>query len=64
VPIGDAFLAWSTSARPLVTPQQPKLDGGSGWWRLPWLLVLWLPALVLWGGLRLRHRGRRRKRGH
>lgn len=64
VPIGDAFLAWSTSARPLVAPEQPKLDGGSGWWRLPWLLVLWLPALLLWGVLNLRHRGRRRRRGH
>ncbi|MFF0265134.1 hypothetical protein [Kribbella sp. NPDC004536] len=67
VPIGDAFLAWSTSARPLVATGQPKLDGSSGWsgwWRLPWLVVLWLPALLLWGGLRLRHRGRRRKRAH
>ncbi|MFD3402932.1 hypothetical protein ACFWUU_19760 [Kribbella sp. NPDC058693] len=64
VPIGDAFLAWSTSARPLVAPEQPRLDGGSGWWRLPWLVVLWLPALILWGALRLRHRGRRRRRAH
>jgi hypothetical protein len=64
VPIGDAFLAWSTSARPLVAPEQPKLGGGSGWWRLPWLVLLWLPALILWGALRLRHRGRRRRRAH
>lgn len=63
-PIGDAFLAWSTSARPLVATDQPELDGESGWWRLPWLALLWLPALILWGGLRLRHRGRRRKRAH
>ena len=62
VPIGDAFLAWSTSARPMVATDQPELDGESGWWRLPWLVLLWLPALLLWGGLRLRHRGRRRKR--
>jgi hypothetical protein len=67
VPIGDAFLAWSTSARPMVATNQPELgqpelDGGSGWWRLPWLVALWLPALLLWAALRLRHRGRRRKR--
>lgn len=64
VPIGDAFLAWSTSARPLVATEQPELGGNSGWWRLPWLVLLWLPALVLWGALRLRHRGRRRRRAH
>jgi hypothetical protein len=74
MPIGDAFLAWSTSARPLVSTEegaggqgsrgQPELDGGAGWWRLPWLVLLWLPALILWGALRLRHRGRRRKRAH
>jgi hypothetical protein len=64
VPIGDAFLAWSTSARPLVATAQPELDGGSGWWRLPWLVLLWLPALILWAALRLRHRGRRRRRVH
>ncbi|HEY9336676.1 MAG TPA: hypothetical protein VIQ79_19720 [Kribbella sp.] len=64
VPIGDAFLAWSTSARPLVAAAQPELDGESGWWRLPWLALLWLPALLLWGALRLRHRGRRRRRAH
>jgi hypothetical protein len=62
VPIGDAFLAWSTSARPLVAAAQPELGGGSGWWRLPWLAALWLPALLLWAALRLKHRGRRRKR--
>ncbi|RZT20646.1 hypothetical protein EV649_3796 [Kribbella sp. VKM Ac-2569] len=64
VPIGDAFLAWSTSARPLVAAGQPELDGESGWWRLPWLVLLWLPALILWGALHLRHRGRRRRRAH
>jgi hypothetical protein len=62
VPIGDAFLAWSTSARPMITTDQPELDANSHWWRLPWLAALWLPALLLWGALRLRHRGRRRKR--
>jgi hypothetical protein len=61
LPIGDAFLAWSKTARPWVarTPVAPPASV-SGWWRLPLLTVLavlglgpWLPAL-----LRLR-RGRR-----
>ncbi|MEV5968319.1 hypothetical protein AB0L70_41520 [Kribbella sp. NPDC051952] len=60
LPIGDAFLAWSTSARPLVADEQPKQDGGSTWWWLPWLLALWLPALILWGFVRRV----RRRRGH
>ncbi|HWD79948.1 MAG TPA: hypothetical protein VG497_13730 [Kribbella sp.] len=67
LPVGDAFLAWSTSAHPLVATTPPKphgSPGSSGWWRLPWLAALWLPALVLWGALRLKHRGRRRKRAH
>lgn len=63
VPIGDAFLAWSMSARPMVAADQPELDSGSGWWRLPWLLLLWLPALVLWGFAGFRRR-RRRRRAH
>ena len=61
VPIGDAFLAWSASARPLVAADQPELNGGSVWWWLPWLVVLWLPALILWGLVRRR---RRRRRAH
>ena len=63
VPIGDAFLAWSASARPLVADEQPELDGGSYWWRLPWLVVLWLPALILWGFVGFSRR-RRRRRAH
>ncbi|TCO30060.1 hypothetical protein EV652_10553 [Kribbella steppae] len=59
VPIGDAFLAWSASARPIVADEQPEFASGSGWWRVPWLLVLWLPALILWGFVRFR-RSRRR----
>ncbi|WP_433162561.1 hypothetical protein [Kribbella sp. CA-247076] len=59
MPIGDAFLAWSRSARPLVAAEQPELEGGSGWWRVPWLVVLWLPALLLWSLVRFR-RSRRR----
>ena len=63
MPIGDAFLAWSASARPLVATEQPKLEGGSPWWWLPWLLVLLLPALILWGFVRFRPR-RRPRRAH
>ena len=59
VPIGDAFLAWSASARPIVADEQPEFASGSGWWRVPWLLLLWLPALILWGFVRFR-RSRRR----
>lgn len=48
LPIGDAFLAWSTTARspgsPTVSPAVHHLT----WrWRLPWLLLCWLPALLL-----------------
>jgi hypothetical protein len=59
VPIGDAFLAWSASARPIVAGEQPALEGGSGWWRVPWLLLIWSPPLILWGLVRFR-RSRRR----
>ncbi|GAA1606999.1 hypothetical protein GCM10009789_71650 [Kribbella sancticallisti] len=52
VPIGDAFLAWSATARPFVAVEQPKLSSGNSWWWLPWLLLVWLPSLVLWGVVR------------
>lgn len=42
VPIGDAFLAWSKSARPWVAPAQTGLAPViSPWWRMP-LLTLFL----------------------
>ena len=53
-PVGDAFLAWSKTARPWVarTPSAPPASI-SWWWRLPLLSLLlilgaapWLPALV------------------
>jgi hypothetical protein len=59
LPIGDAFLAWSAAARPMVAGDQPEFASGSGWWRVPWLLLLWSPALILWGLVRFR-RSRRR----
>ncbi|MCS7475376.1 hypothetical protein ACFFQW_31250 [Umezawaea endophytica] len=54
VPIGDAFLAWSKTARPwLAPPPSPPPASVSAWWRVPLLLLLavvgavpWLPALV------------------
>ncbi|MFD3482022.1 hypothetical protein [Streptomyces sp. NPDC058665] len=53
LPIGDAFVAWSKTARPWVAePGEPPPAHLSPWWRLPLLTVLlllgaapWLPAL-------------------
>ncbi|MEV4515441.1 hypothetical protein AB0K00_41605 [Dactylosporangium sp. NPDC049525] len=54
LPIGDAFLAWSKTARPWVaaTPSVPPA-GIRWWWRMPLLSLLvllgavaWLPATV------------------
>lgn len=63
LPIGDAFLAWSKTARPWVTPTpSPPPARVSPWWWMPLLSLLlalgavpWLPALV-------RHYRRRRAR--
>jgi hypothetical protein len=54
LPIGDAFLAWSKTARPWVGPSpSPPPASISWWWRTPLLFLLvvlgavpWLPALV------------------
>ncbi|WP_433334419.1 hypothetical protein [Spirillospora sp. CA-294931] len=54
LPIGDAFLAWSKTARPWVgRPPSPPPASVSWWWRLPLLSLLalvgaapWIPALV------------------
>ena len=49
LPIGDAFLAWSKTARPWVAaapaPLPPDL---SRWWRLPFLAFLALITLLFW----------------
>lgn len=49
LPIGDAFLAWSKTARPWVSPApappRPALDR---WWRLPILAALVLAVLLGW----------------
>nr|MDT0658603.1 hypothetical protein [Micromonospora sp. DSM 115978] len=61
LPIGDAFLAWSKTARPWLDPPPVPPAELSWMWRLPLLGVLllvallpWLPALVR----KLRRRGR------
>lgn len=49
LPIGDAFVAWSKTARPWVAaapaPPPPVL---SPWWRLPFLAALALVVLLAW----------------
>lgn len=45
LPVGDAFLAWSTTA-PTSAVDGPRFEV-VWWWRLPWLLLCWLPFLVL-----------------
>ncbi|MFC9964756.1 hypothetical protein ACFVH4_10995 [Nocardia ignorata] len=50
VPIGDAFVAWSSTAR-LLTAEPPSATYElRWWWRLPWLTVLTLIALAPWAG--------------
>lgn len=54
VPVGDAFLAWSKTARPWVHgPQSAPGQQVSWWWRVPLLAILafiglspWIPGLV------------------
>ena len=49
VPIGDAFLAWSKSARPLVATTPAAPPGALGWWwRVPLLTVFLLIAAAPW----------------
>ncbi|MEU4885460.1 MULTISPECIES: hypothetical protein [Streptomyces] len=67
IPVGDAFLAWSKTARPWVAEDPPPPPAQtSAWWRLPALSLLaalgaapWLPALVR----RRRRRGGRGEAG-
>ncbi|MEU0953202.1 hypothetical protein ABZ353_12775 [Streptomyces niveus] len=54
IPIGDAFVAWSKTARPWVTETPaPPPSHLSSWWRVPLLALLlvvgaapWLPVLL------------------
>lgn len=60
MPIGDAFLAWSKTARPWVSPAPAAPERGlSRWWRLPLLTVFLLAAAAPW---LLRSAVRRRRR--
>jgi hypothetical protein len=48
-PIGDAFLAWSKSARPWVaTPPPPPARALSVWWQLPLLTLFLALGLTPW----------------
>jgi hypothetical protein len=61
LPVGDAFLVWAKTARPIEAgPTTPLPPVGPGWWRLPWhalalafLALLWLPAWLPWLRARL-----------
>ncbi|MBU2662699.1 hypothetical protein KOI35_04190 [Actinoplanes bogorensis] len=58
-PIGDAFLAWSKTARPWVAaPPQPASRVLSRWWQLPLLTLFVAVGLTPWliGAARRRHR--------
>lgn len=51
VPIADAFLAWSATARLLTAPQPTARDDGlHWWWRAPWLAILAILAAAPWVG--------------
>lgn len=54
LPIGDAFVVWSKTARPWLTPWQeshlPHLV--NGWWKLPFHLVTLFLLLPAWKMLR------------
>ncbi|WP_405094385.1 hypothetical protein [Micromonospora sp. NBC_01412] len=61
LPVGDAFLAWSKTARPWVAdPPDPPPATVRWWWRLPLMSVLLLAGVLLWlpDLLRLAHRRR------
>ncbi|MGW1060883.1 hypothetical protein [Micromonospora rubida] len=61
LPVGDAFLAWSKTARPWVAdPPDPPPATVRWWWRLPLLSVLLLAGVLLWLPDLLRLAGRRR----
>ncbi|MEU3170018.1 hypothetical protein [Streptosporangium sp. NPDC006930] len=61
LPIGDAFLAWSKTARPwVIPPPSPPPATISWWWRTPLLALLLVIGLAPWTpALLRRHRSRR-----
>ncbi|MGK0359094.1 MAG: hypothetical protein ACI9U2_001390 [Bradymonadia bacterium] len=52
LPVGDAFLAWSKSARPFTRPSRTEVYSPivSEWFRWPWHLVFGFFLLLLWLG--------------
>ena len=59
LPIGDAFLAWSKTARPWVSaPPDPPPVTVALWWRTPLVVLLLLAGVLPW---LLRRRFRRRR---
>jgi hypothetical protein len=52
LPVGDAFLTWSATARPWISGRSPVTDeawtGAPGWWRLPWMGGATLTLAPLW----------------
>ncbi|MEV5410069.1 hypothetical protein AB0K60_14695 [Thermopolyspora sp. NPDC052614] len=67
LPIGDAFLAWSKTARPWVAKApSPPAASVSPWWRVPLLALLLITGIAPWApalARRLRVRSRSRSRG-
>ncbi|WP_280297913.1 hypothetical protein [Nocardia neocaledoniensis] len=49
VPIGDAFVVWSSTARLLTTEPAVGDWETRWWWRVPWLAALGLIAVIPWG---------------
>ncbi|MFD3592650.1 hypothetical protein ACFWU5_07960 [Nocardia sp. NPDC058640] len=55
MPIGDAFVVWSSTARLLTEPTTAVERDLHWWWRLPWLGVLALIAIAPWTWTLIRH---------
>ncbi len=65
MPIGDAFLAWSKTARPWVAPRPtPPPATTSSWWRAPLLVLLAVIGAAPWAPAVVRRLGVRGKRRH
>ncbi|MEV6221402.1 hypothetical protein AB0M13_07100 [Nocardia fluminea] len=62
LPIGDAFVVWSSTARPLTTAPAMAEHDIRWWWRLPWLIALGLITLAAWAWTLARLRGGRAER--
>ncbi|MFC4375938.1 hypothetical protein ACFO5K_17700 [Nocardia halotolerans] len=64
IPIGDAFVVWSSTARSLTEPTVPVEQDLRWWWRLPWLGALLLIAITPWAWTLTRLARRRISRPH